>query len=125
MRFSSSMWRQLTAAAAWVDVSVAQYVREAARMRLEADAHSDELEQVRQDALRAQDASLAEAESSAALWEQGRLARERARMLRQQTREQREYRGAGSAAPRVVPQGPSPVWTEGALARERSQLGED
>jgi phage-related tail protein len=90
--FTDELWARLEAAALELDVSVAQYLRDAARARLDA-ALPEQLQptgqaataRARSDEVRQQ--SFDEAESSAALWEQGRLARQRARMLRTQSHE--------------------------------------
>lgn len=92
IRFTDELWARLEAAALELDVSVAQYLRDAARARLDA-ALPEQLQatsqaataRARSDEVRQQ--SFDEAESSAALWEQGRLARERARILRAQSHE--------------------------------------
>jgi predicted DNA-binding protein len=97
IRFTKELWIALEHAAARRGVSVAQYVREAARARLGEDAADDMPELTRQsqaDAARqsAFEHSFAQAESTAALWQQGRLARERAQMLRDDARRARARR---------------------------------
>jgi predicted DNA-binding protein len=91
LRFSEELWRRLERAAEELDISVAQYVRDAARARLAQDgrARSELGEELRVEAENARQHALGEAESSAALWEQGRLARERARVLRDEARSRR------------------------------------
>jgi hypothetical protein len=92
IRFTDELWARLEKAADDLDVSVAHYVRDAARARLEAPGRADSARNDPATAARKRSAdirqnSLNEAESSAALWEQGRLARERARILRAEARE--------------------------------------
>jgi predicted DNA-binding protein len=96
IRFTDELWARLEAAALELDISVAQYLRDAARTRLDAALPEREATkhaataQARSDEVRQQ--SLDEAESSAALWEQGRLARERAQMLRAESHERQRFR---------------------------------
>jgi predicted DNA-binding ribbon-helix-helix protein len=93
IRFTEEMWRSLEKAAAAREVSVAQYVRDAARARLIEEHESVPVEAHGAAWLRAaeqvREKALDQAESYAALWEQGRAARERARMLRDEAREKR------------------------------------
>jgi hypothetical protein len=94
IRFTKGLWVELEVAAARNGVSVAQYVRDAARARLgeeqrtltqePGEAILREVE--RQNAV---ERSLEHVESSAALWEQGRLARERAKLLREESQTRR------------------------------------
>ena len=92
------MWAALQDAAAEHDVSVAQYVREAARTRLRDEGHSltSRTGSLRESAARGADRETERAyehmESSTALWEQGRVARERARLLKEQARTARATR---------------------------------
>lgn len=90
IRFTAELWAQLEEAAAGLDVSVAHYIRDAARARLEeAPAHPAGYQPAIAARNRSSEAKLKafdEAESSAALWEQGRLVRERARVLRDEAR---------------------------------------
>jgi predicted DNA-binding ribbon-helix-helix protein len=89
IRFSTELWARLEQAAATLDVSVAQFVRDAARSRLDAGAGdrqsdpasalSEELAVVREDARE-------QLQGSNAVWEQARLARIRAEKLRAQAR---------------------------------------
>ena len=93
IRFGEELWLRLEEAAAHREVSVAHYVREAARDRLESETFSSAsapARAVRVEVEEARQHSLGEAESSAALWEQGRLARERARRLRDEARDSRD-----------------------------------
>jgi predicted DNA-binding protein len=88
IRFTSELWSRLQAAAASLDVSVAQYVRDAARGRLEAETAHREPE-TRADALgeelyTAKEASREHMLGATAVWEQGRLARIRAAQLREE-----------------------------------------
>jgi hypothetical protein len=92
LRFTADQWTQLQHAAASQDVSVAQYVRDAARQRLNREntvppTEGGRREDIHAAVLSAEDSSRGTAEGSAALWEQGRLARARARLLRAQARE--------------------------------------
>jgi hypothetical protein len=89
------MWVELEIAAARTGVSVAQYVREAARARL-----GEERQQLPPQApeglvrdierRNAVEHSFEHVENSAALWEQGRLARERAKLLRAESETRRK-----------------------------------
>jgi hypothetical protein len=97
IRFTSELWARLETAALELDISVAQYLRDAARARLDTalpeqsrDTGQAATARARTNEVRQQ--SLDEAESSAALWEQGRLARERARVLRAESRERQRLR---------------------------------
>jgi hypothetical protein len=103
LRFTAEMWAELGDAAAALDVSVAQYVRDAARIRLDEDSRAvAEARRVREEAARAPGESRQKAESSAALWEQGRLARQRAQTLREEALAKRATampRSAGSRFP--------------------------
>jgi hypothetical protein len=97
IRFTAALWAQLEVAAAGLDGSVAQFVRDAARARLDgppvarASAQEPAIA-ARERSAEAAQRSLDEAESSAALWEQGRLARERARILREESRTRQRLR---------------------------------
>lgn len=123
LRFTTEMWEQLTVAAAALDVSVAQYVRDAARTRLEQESHRARRSgEVREESAKAKDRSLAEAESSLALWEQGRLARQRAQALREDSRVRREAGKAGRGSV-TVPGRLIGHWQGSRLARERLALG--
>lgn len=125
LRFSTEMWRQLTDAAAALDVSVAQYVRDAARTRLEHESRVAPVARgVREQADMAKDESLRHAESSAALWEQGRLARQRAQALREEARARRD-RGNARRSPVPVPGPAIGPWEASRLARERRALDQD
>ncbi|HET8673323.1 MAG TPA: hypothetical protein VFL87_06795 [Thermoleophilaceae bacterium] len=144
LRFTAEMWDELVAAASALDVSVAQYVRDAARVRLERDAARVRLEHdarapsrpkrnrdegaaarevSREEAANAREVSLGEAESTAAVWEQGRLARERARLIRQEASRLRELgpRVRGRLTHPSVTRATSP-WEAGRVARERLNL---
>jgi predicted DNA-binding protein len=93
IRFTEEMWSALEHAAHRLGISVAHYVRDAARARL--DDENQRMTSSAVEALRQRDAferSLEGAEGSAALWQQGRLARERAQMLRAESRKQRGTR---------------------------------
>jgi len=97
IRFSSELWRRLQLAAAALDVSVAQYVRDAARRRLEEAEPVRREPESRADVLHeelttARDASREQFLGSTAVWEQGRLARIRAAQLREDSKRLR--RGA-------------------------------
>jgi hypothetical protein len=88
------MWVELEIAAGHAGVSVAQYVREAARARLGEDRPHVQLPTgeavIREvERLNAVERSFEHAESSAALWEQGRLARERSKLLREEAQTRR------------------------------------
>lgn len=87
IRFTKELWVALERAAERDRVSVAQYVREAARARLGEEASAQPPLAAEQAA--AMEHALEQAESSAALWHQGRLARERAQLLREQAQQQR------------------------------------
>jgi predicted DNA-binding protein len=90
VRFSEEMWSALELASARSGVSVAQYLRDAARARLADEeaarqaVSSGELALREVERVNAIEHSFEHAEHSAALWEQGRLARERARLLREE-----------------------------------------
>jgi hypothetical protein len=114
IRFSRDQWEQLERAASDRDVSVAQYVRDAARERLDRDGRTHHV-------VEARESMLAQAESGAALWEQGRLTRERARRLRDESRAQR---GALADARERIPPRPATVaaWDRGREAGERAQM---
>jgi predicted DNA-binding protein len=95
IRFTEQMWVELEAAAARAGVSVAQYVRDAARARLgeEGDARAAQSPERVIRAIERENAmehSLEHVENSAALWEQGRLARERAKLLRVEAQRRRQ-----------------------------------
>jgi hypothetical protein len=88
------MWVELEIAAGHAGVSVAQYVRDAARARLgeeppvpEIRSGEDVIREVER--LNAVERSFEHAENSTALWEQGRLARERAQLLREESQSRR------------------------------------
>jgi hypothetical protein len=73
----------------------------------------------------AREAALNEAESTAALWEQGRQARARARMLREESQRHPQVRGQRDEqtldhAPRS-----GADWTKGRGQREREQMKRD
>jgi hypothetical protein len=127
IRFSHVQWEALEAAAGQRDVSVAQYVRDAARARLEeeleepapqAGATAEALAERMRDA---REHSLDETEGSVALRDQGRRARDRAQALRARSRENRDSVGARDASP-APPAGAAALWEQGALARERAAL---
>jgi hypothetical protein len=92
LRFSPELWSALQSAAEAADVSIAQYVRDAARARLLDEGHSltrqtgSEREGMARGADRETERAYEHIESSTALWEQGRVARERARLLKEQAR---------------------------------------
>jgi predicted DNA-binding protein len=90
IRFTEELWIALEHAAERRGVSVAQYIREAARARLGDEAGNPT--PLAAEAEMAREHSLQEAESSAALWEQGRLARDRAQMLREEAQQRRRVR---------------------------------
>jgi hypothetical protein len=98
LRFSPELWFALQRAAAEQDVSTAQYVRDAARARLQQEGHSqtgqpaNAREQTARGVGRETERAYEHMESSAALWEQGRVARERARLLKEQSRTARTAR---------------------------------
>lgn len=93
IRFSDEMWEALVAAASALDVSAAQYVRDATRAQLERDGSrpgaSGQGNKMRREVEEARKVSEGHAESTLALWEQGRIARERARLLREESRRRR------------------------------------
>jgi plasmid stability protein len=91
IRFPIELWRALELAAARHGVSVAQYIRDAARARLREGNPPSVGELAMREAERANDAeqSLDFGENAAALWQQGRLARERSRLLREEARRKR------------------------------------
>ncbi|HEX6457769.1 MAG TPA: ribbon-helix-helix domain-containing protein [Thermoleophilaceae bacterium] len=125
IRFSPSQWEALENAARDRDMSVAQYVRDAARARLEEDAALASSERHRafaEGVEHAREHSLGEAESAVALWEQGRQARERAKDLREQSLRQRSAASKQSARSVGEPKSAAAVWERGAAARERAQL---
>jgi hypothetical protein len=126
IRFTHEQWDALQLAAAARQVSVAQYVRDAARERLEVDARtgSDQTQQqtVRAGMEYATERSLGIAEGTAALWEQGRLARERARTLRGLSREQRLNHGKHRDQRGDRSESTAALWEKGRLARERARL---
>jgi predicted DNA-binding protein len=95
IRFTREMWVELEIAAARTGVSVAHYVREAARARLAEERKKfpplAPEEVVREIERRnVVEHSFERVEDSAALWEQGRLARERARLLRAESQSRRK-----------------------------------
>lgn len=93
IRFTADLWAQLELAAADLDVSVAQYLRDAARARLDGRFGAPSpAAAARERSIDARQQAVDEAESSAALWEQGRLARQRARLLRAESRERQTQR---------------------------------
>jgi predicted DNA-binding protein len=93
IRFTDDLWARLELAAAELDVSVAQYLRDAARARLDnLPEPAGAAMAARERSLEARQQSVDEAESSAALWEQGRLARERAQLLRAESHERQRQR---------------------------------
>jgi hypothetical protein len=103
IRFSSELWRGLQLAAAALDVSVAQYVRDAARSRLDEAQPERREPESRADVLHeelstARDASREQFLGATAVWEQGRLARIRAAQLREDSRRLRR-RSAARGAP--------------------------
>jgi hypothetical protein len=87
IRFTEELWIALEQAAERRGVSVAQYVREAARARLGEETRATPPLIAETEAAR--EHSFQQAESSAALWQQGRLARERAQLLREQAKQHR------------------------------------
>jgi|tagenome__1003787_1003787.scaffolds.fasta_scaffold20977317_2 predicted DNA-binding protein len=97
IRFPKEMWIELEQAAARAGASVAQYVRDAARARLEGERAAAPDMRAAERAIRdvervdAIEHSLEHGENSAALWEQGRLARERARLLRAESETRRRH----------------------------------
>jgi len=85
IRFSVQLWRQLEEAAADLDVSVAQYLRDAARARLEgaAAARHDELPvELERELDSARTAARERVQDSRAVWQQARQARLRAAEVR-------------------------------------------
>ena len=98
VRFGGDLWEALAIEAERLGVSVAQYVRDAALRRLSYEAgQRDELEgsgepaasNAPHDVRAAQDRAAREMSDSAALWAQGRLARQRAAELRAETEKAR------------------------------------
>jgi len=94
IRFTEELWVELEAAAARNGESVAHYVREAARARLGAEREKllpQSPERLVREIERRNvvEDSFEHAENSAALWEQGRLARERAKLLRAEAESRR------------------------------------
>jgi aminopeptidase N len=102
IRFSSDNWAGLEREAARLGVSAAQYIREAALMRImytagrRGDREMDDAlkkaagsEPFLERRDRAIEHAHEELESSEALWSQGRIARERARILREESLERR------------------------------------
>lgn len=97
IRFTEEMWIALEHAAARRGVSVAQFVRDAARAGLGEEDDLPDIQLAASDAMEVQrhgavERTLDNAESTAALWEQGRLARERAKLLRDEAKKQRSRR---------------------------------
>jgi hypothetical protein len=95
VRFGADLWAELEREAAQAGVSIAQYVREAALARLAYSAgQRGETPPMPAKggaptgSVAAGERALGEAESSDALWAQGQQARERARLLREQTQRQ-------------------------------------
>jgi predicted DNA-binding protein len=91
IRFTDDLWIALERASARLGISVAQYVRDAARARLAESGplptgHAAIREVERANAI---EHSFEHVENSAALWEQGRLARERSRLLREEAKTMR------------------------------------
>jgi hypothetical protein len=102
LRFGPELWAQLEEAARTAGISIAQYVREAAIVRLargyrdpqaEFSDSDDEApampEAAADEALLARAASQREIDSSRALWNQSRQARARARQLRDEVTRRR------------------------------------
>jgi hypothetical protein len=101
LRFGPELWAQLEEAARRAGISIAQYVREAAVVRLthgyrDAQAElADEEESpvapqaAADEALLARAVSQREIDSSRALWNQSRQARARARQLREEVTRRR------------------------------------
>lgn len=128
IRFSAALWAALEQAAHERDMSVAQYVRDAARARLDQDAavaSSDRAQAIAEGLDHAREHSLSEAESVVALWEQGRQARERARILRDRSRQQRSAPTGQPARSLAPPEDSAAVWKGGGAARERAQMLQD
>jgi hypothetical protein len=97
IRFSEELWQLLETAAAEREMSVAQFVREAARARLqsgqsaEPGAGHDGLQpDLRREVDDVRAIARERVQDSSALWEQGRQARLRATQLREQSARQRE-----------------------------------
>ena len=89
IRFDSELWRRIDAESVRVGVSAAQYIRDAALIRLTqtGDAHvpgaaDPKAEQLQQNAASAIAHAEAAHADSRAVWAQARQARERARSLR-------------------------------------------
>jgi predicted DNA-binding protein len=97
IRFSEEQWQQLEAAANTLEMSVAQYIREAARARLDGtlatEARADPRQTLDSEAEAAKVASRDRVQDSSALWEQGRQARVRAAELREESVRQRRRHG--------------------------------
>lgn len=101
IRFSEELWRRLEQAADELEVSVAQYLRDTARARLDGEPwpRRDQLPQAlgrEMDIVRS--AAKERIEDSSALWEQGRQARMRAAQLREQAARQRTRNPATTRA---------------------------
>jgi hypothetical protein len=126
IRFTHEQWDALEQAASDRHMSVAQYVRDAAWQRLHADGgsvdHELEAQTLRSGVEHATEQSLGIAEGTAALWEQGRLARERARTLRSMSREQRYNHGDYRERRVDRSESTAALWEKGRMARERSRL---
>jgi hypothetical protein len=95
VRFGADLWEALEVEAERLEVSVAQYVRDAALKRLSYEAGQRAEQDAtgepsgRGEAVAAQERAESEVSQSTALWAQGRLARQRAVELRSQTEQTR------------------------------------
>ncbi len=103
LRFSEALWQRLQEAAVGLEVSVAQYVRDAARARLDASVEFSEVDprgdlpvSLERDRDLAVSAASERSREALALQEQGRLARQRANELRGEALRQRaRHAGVG------------------------------
>jgi hypothetical protein len=105
IRFAPDLWGALVLAAEEADVSVAQYVRDAALIRLVSESRQPAPgalpieDHTALSVFAAHERSAVEQEGSAALWAQSQLARARSEELRRNARDTR-----GAAASREPPE---------------------
>jgi Ribbon-helix-helix domain len=128
LRFSDEMWEALEQAAARRDVSVAQYVRDAAQARLDTERETPGEQRFRAlatGAAEAQDHAFDTAEGTAAVRGQGQLARDRSEALRARSRGQRLGPGDWPDQPHAISENAAALWEQSRIARERAQLLRD